>query len=1780
MRNPFRSLAVGSFWLILTLLSLCSPAAHAASYYWVGGSGTWSDLAHWAATTGGAGGAYGQVPQSTDDVYFNASSFTAANQTVALSPTVTCLNMDWRGINRTGVRLTGSGIVEVNANLHLVATMGTQAANFRFVAASTGQVVDLQNVLINGYLNFDKVGGGWTFSSDVNVNQYSSSPTILVQGGTLNFGSVTVNTYSLRSNTTTTRAINLGSSTINLQSPVNTWTLTAAGLTFDAGTSTINLGVPLLATKRGFTFSSSAVAYNNVNVAVGANTSFSVAGSSFNNLTINGAATLSSTATINQTLTIGKDALFRAPAGQTVTFAGAATMVSGGDCGGLATLQSRLVGSAATFARAAGWGGVSFGYATVQDIKFTGGGNATATTSIDRGGNTSLTTTALPTTTLYWVGGTGSWHDATHWASTSGGAATGSCLPTLHTNVVFDASSFTAANQVVTLEGANAFCANMDWSAVTQPVAFRTASNDASQRQLGIGGSLALSPSMDLANLLAADIFFYGSEVSGTANTITLAGRSLLLNVYVQAPGNTYTLQDALTLTSAAPATAVSTNGRLYIEAGTFTTNNQAVATQGFTAGYATLPALAATGAGGSGPASSAAVVVNLGSSTLSLTPPTAVNEIGGATLYTWDFTDAAVLNAGTSTINLGANPNPSQATYFRGGLKTYNIVNFTDANASTYLPTLAGSGATFGQLSFTGSAAFNVSNTYTQQLLLAGGHIYTFTGSAALTQTFSSAGVLNAAGSCQGVVVIVSGNTLPVTFTKPAGGTANPALQAVALQRTTFAGGAAWTAAASFDNGNNTGITFSSPPVARALYWVGGSGNWSDAAHWALSSGGAGGNCLPTQADDVVVDANSFTSPGQTLTQDAGAAVCRSISWAAVVNNPTFAGVAANSLNVYGSITWASGMTLSLLGETLVLGSGTITSAGQLFQNTLTLNAPGATVTLGDALQQPLTGSATSGLVVLAGTLTTNDQMLRIRNFVSTTAGTRVLNLGASAIEITSFAWNVGGTGLTINAGTSAIYVSTTASGGGAGQFTGGGFTYGTVRTSAGGTHSINSNNTIAALLLYGSNTVAGSNTITQQLYLEPGSTFLFGAGTTTTFAAAASVDASGTGSKVITLQSTTNGTQFSWTKPSGTICASYIYLRDSRATGGASYEAGQQANNQGNNTGWDFTAVPLVAYADRVVCPNEGAHYLRFTFTAFDNNTNATGTLSAAQYPLQVVVRNLTAGTNQTVTVNNAAYDFLISTSTATTRYQVLSITTSTSGCGAIVNTGPFATVTDAVLSGPPGQWAGTVASGDWADCHNWASGTLPTSTTDVTVGSGPTIQPTLSTSGAVAHNLTIAAGTTFTVWPAGQLAIYGNWAANGTAVLDAASQVSFVGSSAQAISNGTFGSVVVNNPAGLLLQSNASTSGSLTLTAGPVTTGSYQWQHTNPVASSLSGYGAASYVAGNLRRAVASGVSTYGFPVGTASQYALLELVTNNLTNTAYLDAKFGAKPGDDTGLSYTEPGATAPYQSVNSAGVWTLTPDTQPSGGTYDVRVALAPFSGLADNNFAVLKRRDDSNNAADWTGGAGILSPNNGAGRKVADGYALRQGLSSFSQFGLGQMAAASLPVTLTSFTGQLRGLAIALAWTTASEVNSAYFGVERSLDGRTFVTISQVAAAGSNSTGHRYQFQDAMLPPGTPTLYYRLRQVDLDGTYTYSPVRMVAVAVSGLALFPNPATALTTLTGTPAGTRVQVLDALGRAIATGTADAAGQAELVLPTGLASGVYVVRAGSQALRLLVQ
>lgn len=107
-----------------------------------------------------------------------------------------------------------------------------------------------------------------------------------------------------------------------------------------------------------------------------------------------------------------------------------------------------------------------------------------------------------------------------------------------------------------------------------------------------------------------------------------------------------------------------------------------------------------------------------------------------------------------------------------------------------------------------------------------------------------------------------------------------------------------------------------------------------------------------------------------------------------------------------------------------------------------------------------------------------------------------------------------------------------------------------------------------------------------------------------------------------------------------------------------------------------------------------------------------------------------------------------------------------------------------------------------------------------------------------------------------------------------------------------------------------------------------------------------------------------------------------------------------------------------------------------------------------------------------------------------------------------------LPVESLHFNVYNREAFIQIEWATASELNNDYFVVERSADGRNFEDLEWVSGQGTTSEAHFYQIQDKN--PWSGDNYYRLRQVDFDGTTTYSDIRIVKRDSEKVLVYPNP----------------------------------------------------------------
>jgi len=264
------------------------------------------------------------------------------------------------------------------------------------------------------------------------------------------------------------------------------------------------------------------------------------------------------------------------------------------------------------------------------------------------------------------------------------------------------------------------------------------------------------------------------------------------------------------------------------------------------------------------------------------------------------------------------------------------------------------------------------------------------------------------------------------------------------------------------------------------------------------------------------------------------------------------------NVLNFTGST--AGGYTTSLNLNGLVLGSGTYTSLTPTMRGTgtitsngktlpsLTINSSGTT-TLGDALTTTGATTITAGTLDLAGFTMTTPSV--------TSASTSARSItGAGTINV-SGAW-------TISNGT---------------NFTGSNYTINmtsaSAKTFAGGSGSYGSLVQAGAGIL----TISGSNALANISATTRPSTITCTAGTTQTLA---NFTLSGTLGNLVTINSSTVGTQFTLTKPTGTVAPNYLSIKDSNAIGGATWNAYNIAGTNtdaGNNTGWIFisTTAPI---------------------------------------------------------------------------------------------------------------------------------------------------------------------------------------------------------------------------------------------------------------------------------------------------------------------------------------------------------------------------------------------------------------------------------------------------------------------------------------------------------------------------------------------------------------------------------------------------------------------------
>lgn len=803
----------------------------------------------------------------------------------------------------------------------------------------------------------------------------------------------------------------------------------------------------------------------------------------------------------------------------------------------------------------------------------------------------------------FWVGGTGTWDaaDTSHWSATSGGAS-GASVPgsgdtvtfdgssgggtiTLGTNIsvisitmgaftgTFNSSTFTVTLQTFSCSGTGTRTLNMGsgqwtitgnattvWDITTftnltftkgsLPVVFNYAGSTGTRTIVnGAITPLQLSSAIDVSITAGSDtVTISNSRVghlifTGFSGTLTNGTRVVYGNL---------TFTAGMTISSGSASTTL---------AGT--SGTQTVTSNGNNMDFP----LTIDGVGGT---VSLADTLTIGS-TRALTFTNGTFNTNTKTVNCGTFVcndnNTKTLTITSSTINITSVATGTQFNVANGsgGIPTNltvnatgSTINFTGSTIGTTAShTFSGGGKTWGDLVFNGPMrpSISFSNTFAN-LTFIGASSTENRMTIAVDQTVTGTWTVTGT-STRRILVIGAGTGFEGTQRTVTAGAV--AFSYVDFQDIRVSGAASPASGTSLgDCFNNTNITFDAP---RTLYWVGNSGNWSDTAHWSTSSGGASGSAAPIPQDTVIIDANSITLAGQTITEDV-CRPCKNLDMSSVLNAPTFAMRSSNvqGTSFYGDVIFAPTVTVTGA-DSADLTTRTTANwnpAGIVFPNSWVCRAAngGVVTQLGNFIS---TGGI--GFSISLGKLNVNGynnqtNTLVIATFTSGSGRTQEIDWGTGT-------WLLTGTGTVLNITTTALTstpntgtIKLTDSSATTKTIAGGGFSYPNLLLSGTGT---------------GKFVITGSNTWRGILDNNPTAhTVEFTAGTTQIISAGG-WGINGSPSATVTIQSSSAGVPFTISIASGLVRAQYLSIKDSTATGGAYFQAVNSTDVSGN-TGWNF--------------------------------------------------------------------------------------------------------------------------------------------------------------------------------------------------------------------------------------------------------------------------------------------------------------------------------------------------------------------------------------------------------------------------------------------------------------------------------------------------------------------------------------------------------------------------------------------------------------------------------
>ena len=522
----------------------------------------------------------------------------------------------------------------------------------------------------------------------------------------------------------------------------------------------------------------------------------------------------------------------------------------------------------------------------------------------------------------------------------------------------------------------------------------------------------------------------------------------------------------------------------------------------------------------------------------------------GGWTLTTALINTSSITFSGTNSFNSSSyNITCSAWIAVAGTTPTFGTTLLTITGTSG--TTLAGASKTYYAVTISSgyaSTTITGNNTYTNFTLASRTSASEYTLAAGVTTQTITGTFSCASPSLPPYRNQISGGTWVIN------GTAGT-IDGVDFLNTTFSGTASPISPTNAGNcGGNTGINF---PAARTLYFVAGTvwGGTTSAA-WATSSGGAATVYIPVAQDTAIIDNSSPSSISFNSSNGAYQGICNIDATLRTTAFTLNLGPVSNAFVSYGDFKLSTAVTSVISGTP----SLSFKKANANVQLPLSTNAYGHLTFTGgiNATGNILVSSTASYTMTVTGGLALNGFTLTNGTGLVTINGTTgSLNLGGGTINCYG-SMSVASTMTTTGSGTINM------NGASAKSFSGASVNYSGITLNQGGA---------------GALTISGSNTFNNITNSVQPCTVTFTASTTQTVA---NFGLTGTAGNLVTINSSTAGTQATLSKTSGTVSCDYLSIQDSKAQGGAGWYAGANSTNVSGNTGWNFTVPPAGSTAN----------------------------------------------------------------------------------------------------------------------------------------------------------------------------------------------------------------------------------------------------------------------------------------------------------------------------------------------------------------------------------------------------------------------------------------------------------------------------------------------------------------------------------------------------------------------------------------------------------------------